>query len=343
VKRSLARLSIPLREPFATSGGVVASRELLLLRLEDSDGAVGYGEAAPLESYDGVTLDSVIAAMRDGGGNGEPRKTTGPPQARAAEEMALLDLEASRAGRAIGEPGAEVIPVNRTLAGGPPAEVAERAAEGVREGYSCFKLKVGLPDDEERVAAVREAVGPWPALRIDANGAWSPQEAVAAIELLARFDLQLVEQPCATLDELAAVRRAVDVPIAADESVATVEDVRAAAACGACDVVNVKLAPSGGFTAARDALREAALHGLGAFLSSTLDGPWGIAAALQLAAGERVQLACGLATLELFDATLALALPPPADGVLVVPQGPGLGLAIDDAAIAEVLVEELEQ
>jgi o-succinylbenzoate synthase len=344
VKRSLARLSIPLREPFATSGGVVASRELLLLRLEDSDGAVGYGEAAPLESYDGVTLDSVIAAMRDGGGNGQPGKTAGtPPQARAAEEMALLDLEASRAGRAIGEPGAEVIPVNRTLAGGPPAEVAERAAEGVREGYSCFKLKVGLPDDEERVAAVREAVGPWPALRIDANGAWSPQEAVAAIELLARFDLQLVEQPCATLDELAAVRRAVDVPIAADESVATVEDVRAAAACGACDVVNVKLAPSGGFTAARDALREAALHGLGAFLSSTLDGPWGIAAALQLAAGERVQLACGLATLELFDATLALALPPPADGVLVVPQGPGLGLAIDDAAIAEVLVEELEQ
>jgi o-succinylbenzoate synthase len=337
VNRSLTRLSIPLREPFARSGGVVAERELLLLRVEDDDGAVGYGEAAPLESYDGVTIEEVAAALRHGNGHG------GPPQARAAEEMALLDLEANRAGRAIGEPGAEVIPVNRTLAGGPPAEVAERAAEGVREGYSCFKVKVGLPDDEERVAAVREAVGPWPALRIDANGGWTPEEAVAAIEKLARFDLQLVEQPCASLEEMATVRRAVDVPIAADESVATVEDVRAAAKSGACDVVNVKLAPSGGFTAARETLREAALHGLGAFLSSTLDGPWGISAALQLAAGERVQLACGLATLELFDATLALALPPPADGVLVVPQGPGLGLAIDDAAIAEVLVEELEQ
>jgi O-succinylbenzoate synthase len=137
------------------------------------------------------------------------------------------------------------------------------------------------------------------------------------------------------------VRAAVDVPLAADESVATAADVRAAVACGACDIVNVKLAPSGGFTAAREALREAAAHGLGAFLSSTLDGPWGISAAVQLAAGERVQLACGLATLELFDATLALALPPPTDGLLVVPQGPGLGLTIDDAAIAEVLVEEL--
>jgi o-succinylbenzoate synthase len=336
VRRSLARLSIPLREPFATSGGVVAARELVLLRIEDDDGTVGYGEAAPLTPYDGVTLEEVTAALL---GSGAP----GPPQARAAEEMARLDLEAKRAGCAIGEPGAEVIPVNRTLAGGPPAEVAGRAAAGVREGYSCFKVKVGLPDDEERVAAVREAVGPWPAIRIDANGAWSPAEAVAAIERLGAYDLQLVEQPCATLAQLAEVRRAVDVPVAADESVATAEDVRAAAACGACDIVNVKLAPSGGFGPARAALREAAAHGLAAFLSSTLDGPWGISAALQLAAAERVQLACGLATLELFDAALALALPPPADGVMVVPQGPGLGLAIDDAAIAEVLVEELPQ
>ena len=334
MKRSLARLSIPLCEPFATAGGVVAERELLLLRLEDEDGAVGCGEAAPLPSYDGVTIDEVLDALRARDGNG-------PPQARAAEEMALLDLEASRAGRAIGEPGADAIPVNRTLAGGPPAEVAERAAEGVRAGYSCFKVKVGLPDDADRVAAVREAIGPWPALRVDANGAWSPDEAVAAIEQLGPYDLQLVEQPCQTLEEMAHVRREVDVPIAADESVSTPEDVRSAAAAGACDIVNVKLAPSGGFNAARDALREADAHGLGAFLSSTLDGPWGISAALQLAAAERVQLACGLATLELFDATLAMALPPPADGLLVVPQGPGLGLALDDDAINEVLVEEL--
>jgi L-Ala-D/L-Glu epimerase len=334
VRRRLARLSIPLREPFATAGGVVAERELVLLRIEDEDGAVGYGEAAPLTPYDGVTVDEVVAALRDGGDGG-------PPQARAAEEMALLDLEASRAGRAIGEPGADAIAVNRTLAGGPAAEVADRAAEGVREGYSCFKLKVGLPDDAERVAAVREAIGPWPALRIDANGAWSPDEAVAAIEKLAPYDIQLVEQPCATLEGMAQVRREVDVPIAADESVSSPGDVRTAAATAACDVVNVKLAPSGGFSAARETLREAEAHGLDAFLSSTLDGPWGISAALQLAAAERIRLACGLATLELFDATIALALPPPADGLLVVPQGPGLGLAIDDDVIGEVLVEEL--
>jgi o-succinylbenzoate synthase len=337
VRRTLARLSIPLREPFATSTGVVSAREIGLLRLEDDDGAVGYGEAAPLPSYDGVTLDEVMAALRAGA------TEDAPPQARTAEEMALLDLEARREGRPIGEPGAEAIPVNRTLGAGPPDEVAQRAAEGVREGFACLKVKVGLPDDAERVAAVRAAVGPWPAIRLDANGAWSVAEAVAAIDLLATFDIELVEQPCRTLEEMAEVRRAVSVRVAADESVATPADVRAAVAAGACDVVNVKLAPSGGFGAARDALREATSHGLAAYLSSTLDGPWGIAAALQLAAGERVQMACGLATLELFEGSLAHALPAPHDGLLDVPEGPGLGVAVDDRAMAEVLVEELGQ
>ena len=333
MRRSLARLSIPLREPFATSGGLITARELVLLKLEDDDGAVGYGEAAPLPSYDGVSVDEVAAALLAG--------AAAQPYARTAEEMAHLDLEARREGRPIGEPGAEAIPVNRTLGAGPPEEVAARAAAGVREGFSCFKVKVGLPDDLERVAAVRLAVGPWPAIRLDANGAWSVEQAVSAINQLAQFDIQLVEQPCRTLEEMAEVRRAVSVPVAADESVATPADVRAAVAAGACDVVNVKLAPSGGFGAAREALREASQHGMATFISSTLDGPWGIAAALQLAAAERVQLACGLATLELFDASLARALPPPHDGLLDVPEGPGLGVAVDDRAVAEVLVEEL--
>jgi o-succinylbenzoate synthase len=335
VRRSLARLSIPFRQPFVTSSGVVPARELVLLRLEDSDGTVGYGEAAPFEPYDGVSVEAVVAALCNGGGE------VGPPQARAAEEMARLDLAARRSGSPVGEVGAEAIAVNRTIPAGPPDEVAHSAAEGVREGFACFKVKVGLPDDAERVAAVRQAIGPWPALRVDANGAWGVDEAVAAIEALAVHDLELVEQPCRTLDELAEVRRRVPIPIAADEPIASADDVRAAAAAEACDAVNVKLAPAGGFAAARATVAAAREHGLEPFLSSTLDGPWGIAAALQLAATERLSLACGLATLELFDAELARALPPPERGLLSVPQGPGLGVAVRDEALAEVLVEEL--
>jgi o-succinylbenzoate synthase len=334
VRRSLLRLSIPLKEPFVMAGGVVSARDLVVLRLEDEDGEVGYGEAAPLEPYDGVSVEEVIAALRDGG--------TGPPQALAAEEMARLDLDCRRQGRAIGEPGADAIAVNHTLAAGPPEEVAGAARQALRLGYSCFKLKVGLPDDVERVAAVREAIGSWPALRLDANGAWEVEEAIERIAALEPYDIQLVEQPCRTLDELARVRPQVGVPIAADESVSSVADVRLAAEARACDAVNVKLAGSGGFGAAREALRAAQAGGLRPFLSSTLDGPWGIAAALQLAASERISLACGLGTLELFEARIARALPPPADGLMAVPQGPGLGVSVDDEALAEVLVEELD-
>jgi L-Ala-D/L-Glu epimerase len=334
VRRSLLRLSIPLKEPFVTSRGVVSARELVLVRLKDDDGATGCGEAAPLEPYDGVTIGDVLKALRNG--------SDGPPQARAATEMAELDLNARKAGTGLGEPGADAIPVNRTLPAGPPEEAARAAREGLKQGYSCFKVKVGLPDDAERVAAVRAAIGSWPALRLDANGAWEPDEAVKKISALEPYDIQLVEQPCATLEELALVRPLVPVPIAADESVTSAEDVRAAAVNRACDAVNVKLAGAGGFSGAREAVRAAHEHDLRPFLSSTLDGPWGIAAALQLAASEGISLACGLGTLDLFDARIASALPGPANGLMEVPEGPGLGVTVDDEALAEVLVEEID-
>jgi L-Ala-D/L-Glu epimerase len=334
VKRSLYRLSIPLKDPFVTANGVVTARELLLLRLEAGDGAVGFGEAAPFEPYDGVPLERAIAALTGGGGRR-------PPQARAAEEIARLDLLARQEGRPLAEPGRDALPVNMTLPAGPPNEAAERARAGLRDGFACFKLKVGLPDDGERVAAVREAVGPWPALRVDANGGWSVDEAVRAIRAIEDHDLEFVEQPCASLRELAEVRQRVSTPIAADESVSTLRELRRAVELDACDVVNVKLAGTGGFKPTRELLREARSHGLDAFLSSTLDGPWGIAAALQLAAAEEISLACGLATLDLFAGDLARVLPPAHRGTLKVPSGPGLGVQTDENVLERVVVETL--
>ena len=337
MRRSLLRLSIPLREPFVTSGGVLAERELALIRLEDDEGTPGFGEAAPLEAYDGVPFEAVWDALRDG-----PPPRGAPPQARAAWELAELDLQARRRGRPLGEFWADAIPVNFTVSGGPPEEVAERARRALRSGYSCFKVKVGLPDDAQRVAAVRGAIGDWPALRLDANGAWTVEQAIETLAALARFDIQLVEQPCTTLAELALVRSETGIPVAADECVRTVDDIREAADAGACDAVSVKLAGTGGFGAARELVRAAREHELEPYFTSTLDGPWGIAAALQLAAAESVSLACGLATLELFDARIARALPPPRGGLLAVPQGPGLGVEVDDAALAEVTVEQID-
>jgi L-Ala-D/L-Glu epimerase len=332
VQRSVLRLSIPLKQPFVTSNGVVSARELLLLRLEARDGTVGYGEAAPFEPYDGVPLDQAAAALTGGGGRR-------PPHARAAEEIARLDLHARQEERPVAEPHKDALAVNMTLAAGPPDEVAEQARAGLRDGYACFKLKVGLPDDAERVAAVRSAIGPWPALRVDANGAWTVDEAVHAIRGIEGNDLEFVEQPCGSLRELAEVRQRVSTAIAVDESVSSLRELRRAAELEACDVVNVKVAGAGGLKPARELIREARASGMDVFLSSTLDGPWGIAAALQLAAAEELTLACGLATLELFDSPLARALPAPRAGTLKVPTGPGLGVSIEDQDLAAVTLE----
>jgi len=334
IQRSVLRLSIPLKEPFVTSTGVVSARELLLLRLKARDGTVGYGEAAPFEPYDGVPLEQAAAALTGGGGRR-------PPQARAAEEIARLDLHARQEERPLAEPHKDALAVNMTLAAGPAEEVAERARAGLRDGYACFKLKVGLPDDLDRVAAVREAIGPWPALRVDANGAWTVDEAVHAIRSIEGNDLELVEQPCRSLRELSEVRQRVSTAIAADESVSTLRELRRAAELEACDVLNVKVAGSGGFKPARELVHEARSAGMDVFLSSTLDGPWGIAASLQLAAAEEITLACGLATLPLFDSPLARALPAPRAGTLSVPPGPGLGVSIEDEDLAAVTAETL--
>ena len=193
----------------------------------------------------------------------------------------------------------------------------------------------------DRVAAVREAIGPWPALRVDANGAWTVDEAVHAIRGIEGNDLELVEQPCRSLRELAEVRQRVSTAIAADESVSTLRELRRATELEACDVLNVKVAGAGGFNPARELMREARAAGMDVFLSSTLDGPWGIAAALQLAAAEELTLACGLATLPMFDSPLARALPPPRAGTLSVPTGPGLGVSIEEQDLAAVTLATL--
>jgi o-succinylbenzoate synthase len=334
VSRSLLWLSIPLKAPYTTSAGAVRARDLLVLRVK-RDRRVGYGEAAPFEPYDGVTIGAVAKVLR------ERLTPVAYPQVHAADEMAFLDLEGRRLGQPIAEVEEPTVPVNFTLAGATPEQVASSAAMARNDGYDCFKLKVGLPDDEARVAAARDAIGPDALLRLDANGAWSPAEAIGRIERLAGYKLEFVEQPCVTLEDLAAVRRACSVRIAADEPVQSADDVAAAASLAACDIVSIKLASMGGVSAAADAIAAAREHGIEPYVSSTLDGPWGIAAALQLASAEKISMHCGLATLGLFDAAIGEALPSPKGGRMDVPAGPGLGVDVTDEAIAEVLVQEL--
>jgi o-succinylbenzoate synthase len=210
------------------------------------------------------------------------------------------------------------IPVNVTV----PAVAAEQAHAIVSaSGCRTAKVKVAEPgqspaDDLARVEAVRDALGPAGAIRVDANAAWDVDTAVARIAELDRVGLEYVEQPCATLEELAALRRRIDVRIAADEAVRRSADPLRVDLREACDVVVLKVQPLGGV---RAALRVAEAHGLPCVVSSALESSIGIAAGVALAAAlPELPFACGLATVALFTDDVTSAPLLPVDGALAV-------------------------
>ncbi|MCY9784122.1 o-succinylbenzoate synthase [Nocardiopsis sp. EMB25] len=210
------------------------------------------------------------------------------------------------------------VPVNVTV----PAVDPERAAAIVRAG-GCATAKVKVAErgqapseDLARVEAVREAIGPSGRVRVDANGAWDVDTAVRMVRELDRFGLEYVEQPCATLDELALVRRRVDVPVAADESVRRAEDPLRVRAAGAADIVVLKVQPLGGV---RASLRVAEACGLPVVVSSAVETSVGLAAGVALAAAlPELPHACGLATMQMLTADVTADPLLPEDGYLPV-------------------------
>ncbi len=197
----------------------------------------------------------------------------------------------------------EQIPVNVTI----PAVSGQRAAELVRtSGCSTAKVKVAEPgqdlaDEQERLEAVRDAIGPAGKIRIDANAAWDIDTALARLRVLdkAAGGLEYAEQPCPSVADLAHVRRRCDIPIAADESIRRADDPMAVARAQAADVVVLKVQPLGGVNRA---LRIAQDVGLPAVVSSALETSVGIAAGLALAAAlPELPYACGLATVSLLQ------------------------------------------
>ncbi len=229
----------------------------------------------------------------------------------------------------------ERIPINATVPAVAAAQVSEVLARF--PGARTAKVKVAEPgqtlaDDVERVNAVRELV---PVVRVDANGGWTVEQAVrAAAALTADGPLEYLEQPCAGVDELAALRRRVDVPIAADESIRKAEDPLAVVRAGAADIAVLKVAPLGGISALLDI---AAQIDIPVVVSSALDSAVGITAGLTAAAAlPRLRHACGLGTGRLFVEDIAPAAIP-VDGYLAV------GPVTPDPARLHTLAAPLER
>lgn len=231
----------------------------------------------------------------------------------------------------------DTVPVNATVPAVAAASVPEVLARF--DGCRTAKVKVAEPgqtlaDDVARVREVRAAMGPEGRIRIDANGAWNVDEAEHAVHALAGFDLEYVEQPCATVEELAELRTRVKylgIPVAADESIRKSSDPLAVARAGAADLIVVKAQPLGGVT---HALQLIAATGLPAVVSSALDTAVGLSQGAALAAAlPHLDYDCGLGTASLFLDDVADRRP--RDGVIpadrVTPDGAALDrLAADD-------------
>ncbi|SDI53376.1 O-succinylbenzoate synthase [Actinokineospora alba] len=267
----------------------ITVREGMLLR-----GPAGWGEFCPFWDYDDAESAPWLASAREAADLGWPA------------------------------PVRDRIPVNCTV----PVVSPERAAEIVAgSGCRTAKVKVADPgsslsDDCDRLAAVRDALGPGGLIRVDANGAWDVDTAVRAIRDLdkAAGGLEYVEQPSRTIEELAAVRKRVDVRIAADESIRRAEDPLRVAVAGAADIAVLKVAPLGGV---RRALAVAEACGLPCVVSSALETSVGLAAGIALAAAlPELDHACGLATLSLLTADVTTHPLRPVDGYLTVPTSP---------------------
>ncbi len=311
---------------------------MLELRIEEGE-LVGLGEAAPLEPFDGVSLDAARDALErclpllvEGGEREEIVDAcwleAGLPQAVAAVDVALWDLEAKRAGRPLAallspSPAASV-PVNGSVVAVDRAGAAAAAADLVAAGFDCLKLKVGVGDDAGRLAAVRAAVGPSVALRVDANGAWaSPEEAEAALAALAPVGLELVEEPVRGVDELRALKERVSVPLVMDET----GWLPGAVGSGSADGVCLKLSAFGGISGVLAAAAAARAAGSFVYLSSTYEGPIGIAAGVHTAAALAPTPPCGLATLALFESVEGSGVYRPHNPPLIeIRRSPGLGL-----------------
>jgi O-succinylbenzoate synthase len=281
---AVAVVALPMRTRFR---GITVRETLLLRRAEDE--RAPWGEFCPFVEYD----DDEAA-----------------PWLRCALESAGV------LGAPWPAPRRASVPINATV----PAVGPEQAHRIVAaSGAGTAKVKVAERgqdpgEDLARVEAVRAALGPSGRVRVDANGGWDVDSAVAAITALDRAagGLEYVEQPCATVAELAAVRRRVDVPVAADESIRRAGDPMRVRAAEAADVAVVKVAPLGGITAS---LRIAEAIGLPCVVSSAVESSVGLAAGLALAGAlPELPYACGLATTSLLAADTVA----PADAVVAV-------------------------
>jgi cis-L-3-hydroxyproline dehydratase len=355
------RLDLPFRDgAYRCSGGRSAlGFDSLVVRLETGDGAVGWGEMAPLGSfYDPAFAAGARAAFAElaplliGGRPGEIEvlrrrmdlHMNGHPYAKAALDMALWDLLGRCAGLPLvdllGGPFGETVDLYRSVSQDSPKRMVERALKYVAEGYRRIQVKVGLDPDEDvaRIEAVRDAVGPGIVLFADANGGWSTHQARRFLRATRHLDYYL-EQPCPTYAECRAIRGDCDRPLVLDESIDSLPALVAAHSDRVADAVTIKIARVGGVSQAR-LLRDVAV-GLGLAVTVEDTGGAEIDTAAMLHLSLSTPAAFRLHTVDFHNwvtRSNGRGLPPVLGGAIGIGPGPGLGITPEEVGFGPPLM-----
>lgn len=308
----IGKISVPLRVPFKTSVRTVNSVEDVIVEIHTDTGAVGYGEAPPTGAVTGDTTGAIIGALKDhiiktivGRDVDEFEDLLQAVQkcilkntsAKAAVDMALWDLYGQLykipVYKMMGGARKSII-TDITISVNDPEEMARDAINAIERGYDCLKLKVGANPalDVARLEAVRKAVGPEVCIRIDANQAWKPKEAVRILNNMQEkgLDIEFVEQPVKAHDfeGMKYVTERSYVPVLADESVFSPEDAVKIMQMGAADLVNIKLMKCGGLYNALKIAAAAEIYGVECMIGCMLEAKVSVNAAVHLACAKNV-------------------------------------------------------
>ena len=308
----LGTISVPLRVHFKTALRSVSSVEDVIVEIHTDTGAVGYGEAPPTGVITGDTTGAIIGAIQDhiaktiiGRDVDDFEDVIQSVQkcilkntsAKAAVDMALWDLYGQLykipVYKMLGGARKHII-TDITISVNSPEEMARDAVDAINRGYDCLKVKVGADPtlDVARLSAVREAVGNDVCIRIDANQAWQPKEAVRILNQMQEKGLaiEFVEQPVKAHD-LEGLKYVTDrsyVPVLADESVFGPEDALKIMQMRAADLVNIKLMKCGGLYNALKIVSAAEVYGVECMIGCMLEAKISVNAAVELACAKKI-------------------------------------------------------
>jgi o-succinylbenzoate synthase len=376
---------LPFLHRFNTAHGVMDAREGIIVQVTINEGISGIGEIAPLPTFVGGNLTDACSLLPVLAARLRHKTLREALELLAAEkvhtktastlcglEIALLDALGKATGCSISTllspadfaPRLDV-PVNAIIGARAKKVAIATALNAQKNGFRCIKLKVGLglsiQEEIERVASVRDAIGPAMHLRLDANEAWQLEEAITILSQCVPYDIQYVEQPlnAHNLAGLRTLRQAIPIPIAVDEAVHSLESAYLILESEVADILVIKPQLAGGLRIGQQMIQAASERGVHSVITSTIEAGIGLAAELHLAAAspdchpERSEgsvalgrellryaqhdsaemLECGLATLPLLVDDLLTEELPVRDGFLAVPTGPGLGVELDWQAL----------